>query len=55
MKNYYLFFLLLILFTNCQKENIDQEPLGQTQSQNAFLEVKKIGIGEAHDELQPIF
>ena len=55
MKKYYLILLSLILLTNCQKENIDKEPLDQTQSQNAFLEVRKIGIGDANDELQPIF
>jgi hypothetical protein len=55
LKKYYLIFLSLILLTNCQKENIDKEPLDQTQSQNAFLEVRKIGIGDANDELQPIF
>ncbi|TDU43197.1 HNH/ENDO VII superfamily nuclease [Gelidibacter sediminis] len=53
MKNYYLFLLSLILFTNCQKYDIDKNSLGHTQSQNDFLEVKKISFGEAIN-LEPI-
>lgn len=54
MKNYHAFLVLFILFTNCQKDSLDQEYIEQILPHNTFLEVKKISLDEAQ-ELDPVF